>query len=151
MDGDGGFMFNIQELATVRQHNLPIKFFILNNDGYASIRASQTNFFGTPLVGCDHGTGVLIPDLCKVANAFGLATARIANQKNLRNEVRRVLEMPGPVVCDVEVIPDESRSPRLSSMQRADGSMVSKPLEDLWPFLPRQEFLANMIIPPVEE
>ncbi len=151
VDGDGGFMFNIQELATVRHHNLPIKFFVLNNDGYASIRASQTSFFGMPLLGCDGGTGLLIPDLCKVANAFGLATARITNQENLRDDVRRVLEMPGPVVCDVQVIPDEVRGPRLSSIQRADGSLVSKPLEDLWPFLPREEFLANMIVPPVEE
>ena len=62
-----------------------------------------------------------------------------------------MLEMPGPVVCDVQVIPDEVRGPRLSSMQRPDGSMVSKPLEDLWPFLDREEFLANMIIPPLEE
>ncbi len=151
VDGDGGFMLNIQELATVRHHNLPIKFFILNNGGYASIRASQTNFFGSPLLGCDGPTGLLIPDLCNVASAFGLATARIINQENLHEDIRRVLEMPGPVVCDVQVIPDESRSPRLSSTQKADGSLVSKPLEDLWPFLPREEFLANMIIPPVEE
>jgi acetolactate synthase-1/2/3 large subunit len=151
VDGDGGFMFNIQELATVRHRNLPIKFFILNNDGYASIRASQANFFGSPLLGCDESTGLLIPDLCKVATAFGLTAARITSQENLRDEVRRVLEMPGPVVCDVQVIPDEVRGPRLSSMQRPDGSMVSKPLEDLWPFLPREEFLANMIIPPLEE
>jgi acetolactate synthase-1/2/3 large subunit len=151
VDGDGGFLFNIQELATVRHHNLPIKYFILNNDGYASIRASQANFFGKPLLGCDEGTGVLIPDLCKVATSFGLSAARITSQENLREEVRRVLEMPGPVVCDVHVIPDEIRGPRLSSMQKPDGSMVSKPLEDLWPFLSREEFRANMIIPPLEE
>jgi acetolactate synthase-1/2/3 large subunit len=151
VDGDGGFMFNIQELATVRQHNLPIKFFILNNDGYASIRASQASFFGSPLLGCDEGTGLLIPDLCKVAAAFGIGTARITSQACLREQVRNVLETPGPVVCDVQVIPDEVRGPRLSSMQRPDGSLVSKPLEDLWPFLPREEFYANMIISPIEE
>jgi acetolactate synthase-1/2/3 large subunit len=151
VDGDGGFMFNIQELATVRHHNLPIKFFILNNDGYASIRASQANFFGSPLLGCDEGTGLLIPDLCKVATSFGIGSARITSQKDLREQVRNVLDTPGPVVCDVKVIPDEVRGPRLSSMQRPDGSLVSKPLEDLWPFLPREEFYANMIIPPIEE
>ena len=151
IDGDGGFMFNIQELATVRHLNLPIKYFILNNDGYASIRASQANFFGEALLGCDERTGVLIPDLCKVAAAFGLGTARITSQANLREQVRAVLNMPGPVVCDVLVIPDEVRGPRLSSMQRPDGSLVSKPLEDLWPFLPREEFLANMIIEPLAE
>ncbi len=149
--GDGGFMLNIQELATVRHFNLPIKFFILNNGGYASIRASQTNFFGAPQVGCDESTGLTTPDICKVAAAYGLGTARIVSQAKLREEVRAVLEMPGPVVCDVHVILDEVRGPRLSSMQRPDGSLVSKPLEDLWPFLDRDEFHANMIIPPLEE
>ncbi len=151
VDGDGGFMFNIQELATVRHLNLPIKFFILNNDGYASIRASQANFFGSPLLGCDERTGLTIPDLCKVAESYGLSSARICSQAHLREQVRKVLDTPGPVVCDVYVIPDEVRGPRLSSVQRPDGSMVSKPLEDLWPFLDRDEFHANMIIPPLEE
>jgi acetolactate synthase-1/2/3 large subunit len=151
VDGDGGFQFNIQELATVCRLNLPIKYFVLNNDGYASIRASQSNFFGSAVVGCDQSTGVLIPDLCKVAAAFGLTAMRITGQENLREQVRNVLNTPGPVVCDVQVIPDEVRGPRLSSMQRADGSLVSKPLEDLWPFLPREEFYANMIVPPLED
>jgi acetolactate synthase-1/2/3 large subunit len=151
VDGDGGFQFNIQELETVARLKLPIKFFVLNNDGYASIRASQINFFGSPQLGCDGRTGLTIPDIRKVAAAYGLSTARIASQANLCEDVRRVLETPGPVVCDVQVIPDEIRGPRLSSMQRADGSMVSKPLEDLWPFLDRQEFRANMIVPPLEE
>ena len=151
VDGDGGFQFNIQELETVARLNLPIKFFVLNNDGYASIRASQINFFGSPQLGCDGRTGITVPDLCKVAAAYGLPTARIESQANLREQVRKVLEMPGPVVCDVMVIPDEVRGPRLSSMQRPDGSLVSKPLEDLWPFLERDEFYANMIMQPLPE
>ncbi|MGA3237989.1 MAG: thiamine pyrophosphate-binding protein [Bryobacteraceae bacterium] len=151
VDGDGGFQFNIQELETVARLNLPIKFFVLNNGGYASMRASQTNFFGSPQLGCDSRTGISIPDLCKVAAAFGLPTVRIESQTKLREQVRKVLETPGPVVCDVLVIPDEVRGPRLSSMQRPDGSMVSKPLEDLWPFLDRDEFYANMIVQPLPE
>lgn len=151
VDGDGGFQFNIQELETIARLNLPIKFFVLNNDGYASIRASQANFFGEPQVGCDSSTGLTVPDLTKIAAAYGLATARIESQTDLRRQVREVLATPGPVVCDVKVIPDEVRGPRLSSLQRADGSMVSKPLEDLWPFLDRDEFYANMIVAPLEE
>jgi acetolactate synthase-1/2/3 large subunit len=92
-----------------------------------------------------------LPDVCAVAHAYGLATARIENQTDLLAQVRRVLCIPGPVVCDVKVIPDESRAPRLSSVQRPDGSFVSKPLEDLWPFLDREEFMANMIVPPLPE
>jgi acetolactate synthase-1/2/3 large subunit len=151
VDGDGGFQFNIQELETVARLNLPIKFFVLNNDGYASIRASQLNYFGQASIGCDARTGLTVPDLSKVGAAYGLKTAVIHDQKNLREEVRQVLETPGPVVCDVHVIPDETRAPRLSSFQKADGSFVSRPLEDLWPFLPRDEFRANMIVEPLAE
>jgi len=75
----------------------------------------------------------------------------IANQNNLREDVRRALAMEGPVVIDVHVIPDEMRAPRLQSYQKPDGSMVSKPLEDMFPFLPRDEFLANMIVKPLPE
>jgi acetolactate synthase-1/2/3 large subunit len=151
VDGDGGFQFNIQELETVRRLQLPIKFFVLNNDGYASIRASQTNFFGEARLGCDEKTGVTLPELSRVANAYGISSVVIEDQSDLRAQIRRVLAMPGPVVCDVRVIPDEVRAPRLSSYQKPDGTMVSRPLEDLWPFLPREEFLANMIVAPLEE
>jgi len=151
VDGDGGFQFNIQELETVARLNLPIKFFVLNNDGYASIRASQSNYFGQASIGCDARTGLTVPDISKVAGAYGLRTAVIKDQRNLREDVRRVLNAPGPVVCDVHVIPDEVRAPRLSSYQKPDGSFVSRPLEDLWPFLPREEFFANMIVEPLPE
>ena len=151
VDGDGGFQFNIQELETVARLGLPIKFFVLNNDGYASIRASQTNYFGQANIGCDSRTGLTVPDMSKVAAAYNLQSVVILDQSDLRRDVRRVLEMPGPVLCDVHVIPDEVRAPRLSSMQRTDGSFVSKPLEDLWPFLDRDEFRANMIVRPLPE
>ena len=151
IDGDGGFMFNIQDLETVARLALPITFFVLNNDGYASIRASQTNYFGAARIGADPATGLTVPDLAKVAAAFGIKSATIHDQTDLPAEVRRILNMPGPVICDVRVIPDESRAPRLSSVQRADGTFVSRPLEDLWPFLDRDEFLANMIVEPLPD
>jgi acetolactate synthase-1/2/3 large subunit len=151
VDGDGGFQFNIQELETVARLRLPIKFFVLNNNGYASIRASQRNWFGRAELGCDTETGLTLPDLSRVAAAFGIASAVIDDQRDLPAAVRAVLDTEGPVVCDVRVIPEESREPRLSSMQRADGSLVSKPLEDLFPFLDRAEFLSNMIVDPLPE
>jgi len=151
VDGDGGFQLNIQELATIAHLNLPIKFFVLNNDGYASIRATQKTYFGGPNIGCDSDTGISLPDYRKVARAYGLKTAMIADQSDLRNAVRRVLRSRGPVVCDVRVRPEEIRAPRVTSIQRADGSFVSKPLEDLWPFLDRNEFAENMIVEPVSE
>ena len=120
---------------------------MLNNDGYASIRASQTAFFGQPRIGCDRSTGQSLPDLLSVAKAYGLATDVIRDQSNLREEVRRVLSHPGPLVCDVHVVRDEVRMPRQVSAQRPDGSFESTPLEDLWPFLDREEFLANTQVP----
>ena len=151
VDGDGGFQFNIQELETVKRLNLPIKFFVLNNEGYGSIRASQKVFFGETIIGCDEATGQTLPDVRRVAEAYGIKTDAILSQDNLADEIRRVLATPGPVVCDVHIVLDEVRQPRLSSTQRTDGSFVSKPLEDLFPFLPREEFLENMIIAPLPE
>ena len=151
VDGDGGFQFNIQELETVRRLQLPIKFFILNNDGYASIRASQKAYFGTELIGADEATGLTVPDLSKIATSYGIASHVIHDQTRLRDEVREILATRGPMIVDVRVIPDEIRAPRLQSYQREDGVFVSKPLEDLFPFLSREEFLENMIVKPLEE
>jgi acetolactate synthase-1/2/3 large subunit len=151
VDGDGGFQFNIQELETASRLKLPIKFFVLNNDGYASIRASQAGYFGKPNIGCDARTGLTVPDLSRIAAAYNIPAVVIPDQTNLREDVKCALAMDGPVVIDVHVIPDEIRAPRLQSYQRPDGSFVSKPLEDMFPFLPREEFLANMIVKPLEE
>jgi acetolactate synthase I/II/III large subunit len=151
VDGDGGFQFNIQELETIKRLQLPVKFFVLNNDGYGSIRASQTAFFGACKIGCDVATGQTLPDVRRVAEAYGIATDKISTQRNLEDDIRRVIAAPGPVVCDVHVALDEVRQPRLSSVQLPDGSFVSKPLEDLWPFLDRAEFKANMLIETLPE
>jgi acetolactate synthase-1/2/3 large subunit len=150
VDGDGGLQLNVQELETVRRLNLPIKLFVLSNDGYASIRTSQERYFGR-LAGADATSGVTLPPLEKVVDAYGLPFTRIENQRDLVASVRRVLNATGPVVCEVMTPADQPRAPSLASMRRPDGSMVSKPLEDLWPFLERDEFLANMIVAPLPE
>ena len=141
---------NVQELETIARLNLPLKIFVVNNDGYGSIVASQKAYFGR-LVGADRTSGLTLPDITRVAAAYGLATGRIVDQRNLRQQIRKILDSPGPIVCEVIAIPDEPRQPRVSSMQRPDGTMVSKPLEDMFPFLEREEFLANMIVAPVKE
>lgn len=150
VDGDGGFQLNIQELELLRRLSLDVKIFILANDGYASIRTSQERYFGR-LTGADATSGVTVPSLRKVADAFGVAWVQIAETTNLRGDVEAVLARTGPVICEVATPREEIRAPSLSSVKRADGSMVSRPLEDLWPFLPREEFEANMIIPPLPE
>lgn len=149
--GDGGLQHNIQELETLKRLALPIKLFILNNNGYASIRNTHMRLFNGRLVCCDPSSGLTLPDTCKVASAYGLKTVRISNQENLKKDVLNVLEMAGTVVCEVIIDPDLQTAPKMSSIAKPDGSMVSKPLEDLWPFLDREEFKENMIIEPLEE
>jgi acetolactate synthase-1/2/3 large subunit len=150
VDGDGGLQLNIQELETARRLALPIKLFIANNDGYASIRTSQSRYFGR-LAGADATSGVTLPPLDRIVEAFGLPYARIESDRGLAARVRELLDTPGPVVVEVMMPREEPRAPVLSSARKPDGSMVSRPLEDLAPFLPREEFLANMIIPPLED
>lgn len=150
VDGDGGFAMNIQELETVKRMRLPIKFFVINNRGYASIRSSQTNYFNR-LVGADETSGLSLPDWGKVSNAFGITCRSVSIADDLPKAVQETLFFPGPAICEVVVIPDEPREPRVSSAIGTDGSMVSRPLEDLFPFLEREEFLQNMLIPDHED
>jgi acetolactate synthase I/II/III large subunit len=151
VDGDGGFQLNIQELETVVRLDLPIKFFVINNDGYASIRASQNNHFHGNLVGSDASSGLTLPDLMKIGAAYGIATERITENAGLKAGIRAALDRPGPVLCEVVVAPDQAIGPRVSSALRPDGSIVSRPLEDLWPFLDRDELRANMLIPMLDD
>jgi acetolactate synthase-1/2/3 large subunit len=151
IDGDGGFQMNCQELETVRRLNLPIKFFVLNNNGYGSIRATQRSYFQGRFVASGPSSGLTFARISALGGAYGIPTACIGDHTHLRETIREVLQAEGPVLCEVMISPDQFTSPKVSSMQRPDGSMVSKPLEDLWPFLDREEFRANMIVPPLEE
>jgi acetolactate synthase I/II/III large subunit len=151
VEGDGGFNMNLQELETVKRLRLPIKFFVLENNGYGSIRGTQRAHFGGRLVGCDPTSGLTLPDTLAVASAYGLATASIRDHSELRDRTRWVLQQPGPVVCSVRIPPDQITAPRVVSKQGADGAMVSSPLEDMWPYLGRDEFRKNMLVPPLEE
>ena len=151
VDGDGGLQLNIQELETARRLQLPIKLFVLNNDGYASIRTSQSRYFGR-LAGADATSGVTLPPLrgggrgvrpALRQRSTPIAVWSTACASCSTRRARSIVEVMTPR--------EEPRAPSLSSMRKPDGSMVSKPLEDLWPFLPRDEFLSNMMIPPVED
>lgn len=151
IDGDGGFVLNIQELEVVRRLNLPIKFFVLNNQGYVSIQATQRNYFNGYYVASTRESGLTLPDYKKIAKAFGIPSFQFKNHHNIKEKVREILDLRGPVICDVMLSPEQMTSPRVSTKKMSDGSMVSSPMEDLWPFLDREEFKANMIIKPVEE
>ena len=144
--GDGSLQMNIQELQTIIHYQLPIKIFVLNNDGYVSIRNTQNNIFAGHLVGADKTSGVSCPDTLKIAQAYGFKTFKITSQKNLAEDLQRILNHPGALVCEVMLNPAEKMEPKLSSELKPDGTIVSKPLEDMFPFLPREEFKANMLV-----
>jgi acetolactate synthase-1/2/3 large subunit len=149
VEGDGSFQLNIQELQTVATHRLPIKIFILNNQGFASIRLSQSRHFGG-LIAADSSSGMDLPDVLKLAKVYGIETVKIETHDDMAVKVQQVLDYDGPVVCEVMISPDEVRAPSLASRQREDGTMSSSALEDLWPFLSREELLSNMIVPQQE-
>jgi acetolactate synthase-1/2/3 large subunit len=149
--GDGSLQMNIQEFQTIIHNQLPIKLFVLNNDGYISIRNTQGGFFKGHYVGSTHESGISCPDTIKIAQAYGFTTYKIDNQNDLANDISKVLAMKGPVVCEVMLSPTEKMEPKLSSEAKPDGRMVSKPLEDMFPFLDREIFNANMIVKTIDE
>lgn len=147
--GDGSIQMNIQELQTIVTGRYPIKIFVLNNNGYHSIRQTQANFFGEPLVGCEPASGVAFPDLEKLAVAYGLPYRQAARHRHMRERIDAVLQAEGPCVCEVILDAAQPFAPKPSSVRMEDGSMVSQPLENMAPFLSREEFLSNMLIAPL--
>jgi acetolactate synthase-1/2/3 large subunit len=149
--GDGSIQMNLQELQTIIHNRLPLKIFIFNNEGYISIRNTQKNLLNGCFVGSDRASGVSCPDMVKIASAYGFTVARIKGQRGLKSRILKVLRRKGPVVCEVMLSRCEKMEPKLSSEIKSGGRIVSKPLEDMYPFLERSEFNANMIIPAIND
>jgi len=143
--GDGSFQMNLQELATISYNKLPVKIFYLDNGGYASIRQTQDNFFGRRF-GIDRSSGIGFPDTQSIATAYGLEHHKISNAAEMPSVIDQVLECDGPCLCHVVLDPEHIFEPKLSSERKPDGRMISKPLEDMYPFLSRKELKDNMII-----
>ena len=139
--GDGSIQLNIQELQTIKHHQLPVKIFVLNNGGYLSIRSTQSNFFGR-LTGSSPASGVSFPEFVKVGCAYGIPSVRIERASDLPR-VQAALEQPGPVLIEVMLDPKQEFEPRCKSKQLPDGTIVSPPLEDMYPFLDADELAAN--------
>lgn len=146
--GDGSIMMNLQEFQTIAHHRLPIKVFLLANDGYLSIRGTQDAFFEGFKVGESPASGVSFPDFIRLAELFGFGATRAGNHDELAQAIRVTLDSPGPSFCELSMDPNQPLLPKAASEKRPDGKMVSKPLEDMYPFLDRLEFEENMIIPP---
>jgi acetolactate synthase-1/2/3 large subunit len=145
--GDGSIQMNLQELQTIAQHVLPVKIFVFDNAGYASIRQTQDNLFGGYRVGEGPGSGLTFPDMVKVAEAYGIEATRVTRHAALDEAIGSALVSPGPVLVDVVMDPEQPFVPKVAAERLPDGRLVSKPLEDMTPLLDRDEFAANMIVP----
>lgn len=142
--GDGSIMMNLQELQTIVSLQLPIKIFILNNSGYVSIFQTHHNFFNGVEVGAGPKSGVSFPDFQRLCEAFGLPYQRCLAHDQLEHDITLTLTTDGPSVCEVILDENQLFAPKLASKQLPDGTMVSPPLEDMAPFLSKDELLSNM-------
>ncbi len=145
INGDGAFQMNIQELETVARLKLPIKMFIWDNSGYGSIMTTQRNMFDGFFVGSEPGSGLTLPDVTRQAAAYGIRSECVATNRELPDAIARVLEGDDPVICRVVVTPSHLTMPKVQAMKLPNGGMVSKPLEDMWPYLSPEEVQENML------
>lgn len=153
LEGDGSIMMNLQELQTILTNRLPIKIFLINNNGYHSIRITQTNLFSEHCkVGIGPESGDLsFPEFEKLAKAFGYEYYSASSNEEMHRVVDKVLATDGPVFCEIFTDTKQVWEPKSSTKRLEDGTLVSPPLEDLAPFLPREELEKIMIVPMVAE
>ena len=151
MEGDGSIQMNLQELQTLITYKIPMKLFVYNNAGYLSIKTTQKAFFEGKFMGSEASSGVVLPSFEKLAIAYGLPYFKLENNQELDAKLPQIFATPGPVLVEVMLDPFEILGPKAASRKLPDGSMVSAPLEDMAPFLPREEFQENMIIKPLDE
>ena len=144
--GDGSIMQNLQELQTIVQYNIPVKIFLLNNDGYHSIRQSQSNYFDGKEIGCGPTSGISFPDFQKISQSFGINSYVVKTLDELDLNMKHVLNIEGPTLTEIMVDKNQLFEPRLSSKRLDNGQIVSLPLEDMAPLLPRDEFLDSMLV-----
>lgn len=147
INGDGSMMMNLQEMQTIIHHKLPIKLFVYVNDGYLTIKHTQNNLFGTKFSGSGATSGVSCPDFSKIGDAFGFKTFKINSLSDAKTIIPKVLEEDGPILCEVFIHSMQLLAPKTSFNINPDGTLVSPPLEDLYPFLSREEFEKEMIVP----
>ena len=144
--GDGSIQMNLQELQTIVNQKLAIKIFVYSNQGYLSIKLTQDSFFNGFRVGSDPSSGIRLPEIRRIAEAYGIRTFQLANHRQAEELIAQILAEEGPVLCEVLTDPLEKLGPKASSSRLPDGTLISRPLEDLAPFLPREEFERNMAI-----
>lgn len=147
VESDGSLQLNLQELATLVAQKLPITLIVMNNNGYASIRNTQRNYFSARYIGTGPEAGLMMPDLEKVADTYGLPFLRIEDAAQLEEGLRKMLATPGPKLIDMRLTPNETLAPKVAALPQPDGSMLSMPLEDMSPLLPLDVLEREMLVP----
>lgn len=146
VNGDGGFVMNIQELEVVKRDNLPLKIFILDNRGYSTVRNTQTNVFDKHYMGCSPESGLTVGSIKRVAEAYGIKTYEICNHESMNDVIKEAFAYDGPVLVNVIVDPDQPIVPRQANYKTPEGQMASRPLEDMKPLLDPEEIKEIMSV-----
>jgi acetolactate synthase-1/2/3 large subunit len=146
IESDGSLQLNIQELSTIKAFNLPITLVVMNNDGYASIRSTQKNYFNERYVGTGPESGLFLPDLKDLASTYGIGFVRITDASELDTKLSEVMESNHPVIIDIQLTKNEALTPKVSALPQSDGSIISMPLEDMSPLLSLSQLKQEMIV-----
>ena len=144
--GDGSLMMNLQELQTISGYKIPVKIFILNNEGYHSIRQTQHNYFQGREIGCGKSSGLTFPSFKNIANAFNFKYFQIKNIKNCDININKIMKYKKPLICEVNIDKNQLFEPRIVSYKDKNGRLKTPPLEEMSPRLDKKIFNETMII-----
>jgi len=147
IESDGSFLMNLQEILTLKISKKPFKLFILNNNGYASIRNTQKNYFDGRYIATGPESNLFLPDICKLFDSIGISAIKVKNLDGLIDGVTKVLRSKKSIVCDISLRADDTLWPKSAAILQKNGSMLSMPLEDMSPLLSRAQLKAEMIYP----
>jgi acetolactate synthase-1/2/3 large subunit len=146
--GDGSIQMNLQELQTIVHNNIPVKIFVINNNGYMAIRITQNNFFKR-FYGTDSTNGISFPNILNIAKAYGIDTVQISNHINIKSKLKKVINNKGPIICEIIMNHNQELIPKITTRIDKNGVLYSPPLEDMYPFLSKEELLKNLYIKPI--
>jgi acetolactate synthase-1/2/3 large subunit len=136
---------NLQDLQTIIQNKIPLKIFVLNNNGYLAISLMQDNLFDSKYIGSTPDSGVSSPDFCAIGNAYGIKTIRLSNNKELDLQIQNILNCEGAIICEIMMPEHQLLIPRVQSKKDKDGNIISTSLENMFPFLPDEELEQIML------
>ena len=145
IESDGSLQLNIQELAIIKGLNLPIMLFIMNNNGYASIRNTQKNYFDARYVATGKEGNLYLPNICNICDAYGIKNIAVTNKDELIDSMKLFDNLAEPLVVNVKLIENEILKPKCSAIPQKDGGIISMPLEDMSPLLPLEKLKQNLM------